>query len=38
MANYAVAVESKPSNANRILCLHPNAALDRPGKKKQPTP
>lgn len=33
IANYAVAVESKPSNANHILCLHPNASLDRPGKK-----
>jgi hypothetical protein len=33
IANCPVAAESKPSNANRILCLHPNASLDRPGKK-----
>jgi hypothetical protein len=33
IADHAVAVESKPGNANRILCLHPTASLDRPGKK-----
>jgi hypothetical protein len=33
IADYAVAFESTPSNANRILCLHPNASLDRPGRK-----
>jgi hypothetical protein len=33
LADQAVAAESKPGNANRILCLHPNASLDRPGKK-----
>lgn len=33
ITNYAAASESKPSNANHILCLHPNASLDRPGKK-----
>ena len=29
---YAIAFESKPGNASRILCLHPNASLDRPGR------
>jgi hypothetical protein len=33
IANQAVALESKPRGASHILCLHPNASLDRPGKK-----
>jgi hypothetical protein len=33
IANCAVAAERKPGTANHILCLHPNASLDRPGKK-----
>jgi hypothetical protein len=33
IADYAVAVESKPRNTSHILCLHPNASLDRPDRK-----
>ena len=33
ITDFAAASESPPDNANRILCLHPNASLDRPGRK-----
>jgi hypothetical protein len=33
IAGDAIAFEWRPSNASRVLCLNPNASLDRSGRK-----